>query len=76
MHTLAKARGKGIAKALVIHIENFARSQGIKQISLETGATEPFKPARTLYKTLGYQKCGAFGEYILTDDNTCMTKII
>ena len=76
MHTLAKSRGLGIGKAMVAHIEQFAKDQGVKRISLETGATEPFKPARQLYKSLGYQNCEAFGEYVLSEDNTCMTKLI
>ncbi len=76
MHTLAKSRGLGIGKEMVVHIENFARTQGIKRMSLETGAHEPFKPARELYKSLGYQECKAFGDYVLTEDNTCMTKLI
>ncbi len=76
MHTLAKSRGLGIGKEMVVNIENFARTQGIKRMSLETGATEPFKPARKLYKSLGYQECEAFGGYVLTEDNMCMTKLI
>jgi putative acetyltransferase len=76
MHTLAKSRGLGIGKAMVAHIEQFAKNQGVKRVSLETGATEPFKPARQLYKSLGYQDCDAFGEYVLSEDNTCMTKLI
>jgi putative acetyltransferase len=76
MHTLAKLRGLGIGKAMVAHIEQFAKEEGVKRISLETGATEPFKPARQLYKSLGYQDCEAFGDYVLSEDNTCMTKLI
>ena len=76
MHTLAKSRGLGIGKAMVAHIEQFAKDQGVKRISLETGATEPFKPARQLYSSLDYQDCEAFGEYVLSEDNTCMTKLI
>jgi putative acetyltransferase len=76
MHTLAKSRGLGIGKAMVDHIEQFAKEQGVKRISLETGATEAFKPARHLYKSLGYQDCEAFGDYVLSEDNTCMTKLI
>jgi putative acetyltransferase len=76
MHTLAKSRGLGIGKAIVMHIEDFAISQGIKRLSLETGTNEAFRPARELYKSLGYNECEAFGEYILSDDNMCMTKLI
>ena len=76
MHTLAKSRGSGVGKAMVAHIEQFAKEQGVKRISLETGATEPFKPARQLYESLSYQDCEAFGDYVLSEDNTCMTKLI
>lgn len=76
MHTLSRLRGLGIGKAMVSHIEEFAKGRGVKRISLETGATEPFKPARQLYESLGYQDCEAFGDYVLSEDNTCMTKLI
>ena len=76
MHTLAKSRGLGVGKAMVAHIEDFARSSGIERMSLETGTNEAFRPARQLYKSLGYQSCDAFGDYVLSEDNTCMTKLI
>ena len=76
MHTLAKSRGLGVGKAMVAHIEDFARSSGIERMSLETGTNEAFRPARELYKSLGYQSCEAFGDYVLSEDNTCMTKLI
>ena len=76
MHTLAKSRGLGVGKAMVAHIEDFARSSGIERMSLETGTNEAFRPARELYKSLGYQSCDAFGDYVLSEDNTCMTKLI
>ena len=76
MHTLAKSRGNGISKAIVAHIEDFAKAQGFKRISLETGTTEHFTPARGLYKSLGYQECEAFGEYSLNEYSTFMTKLI
>ena len=76
MHTLAKSRGLGVGKAMVAHIEDFARSSGIERMSLETGTNEAFKPARELYKSLGYNSCDAFGDYVLSEDNMCMTKLI
>ena len=76
MHTLSQSRGLGIGKAMVSHIEEFAKGRGIKRISLETGTSEAFKPARKLYKSLGYVDCDAFGDYVLSEDNMCMTKLI
>jgi putative acetyltransferase len=76
MHILAKSRGLGVGKAMVAHIEEFARRSGIERMSLETGTNEAFRPARELYKSLGYQSCDAFGDYVLSEDNMCMTKSI
>jgi putative acetyltransferase len=76
MHTLSQSRGLGIGKAMVSHIEEFAKGRGVKRISLETGTNEAFKPARELYKSLGYNSCDAFGDYVLSEDNICMTKLI
>ncbi len=76
MHTLAEFRGSGVGRAMVAHIEDFARSSGIERMSLETGTNEAFKPARELYKSLGYNSCDAFGDYVLSEDNMCMTKLI
>ncbi len=56
--------------------KDFARSSGIERMSLETGTNEAFKPARELYKSLGYNSCDAFGDYVLSEDNMCMTKLI
>ena len=76
MHTLAKSRGLGIGKAMVVQIEEFAKSNGVDRMSLETGTNEAFRPARELYKSLGYESCDAFGDYVLSEDNMCMTKLI
>ena len=76
MHTLAEFRGSGVGKAMVAHIEQFAQRSGIKRMSLETGTNEAFKPAREHYKSLGYNSCDAFGDYVLSEDNMCMTKLI
>jgi putative acetyltransferase len=76
MHILTKSRGLGVGKAMVAHIEEFARRSGIERMSLETGTNEAFRPARELYKSLGYQSCDEFGDYVLSEDNMCMTKSI
>ena len=76
MHILDKCRGMGVGKAMVAYIEQFAQSSGIKRMSLETGTNDAFKTARELYKSLGFQSCKAFGDYVLSEDNICMTKLI
>ena len=76
MHTLANFRGLGVGKAMVAHIEDFARGVGVERMSLETGTNDAFGAARKLYQSLGYKSCDAFGDYVLSEDNICMTKLI
>jgi putative acetyltransferase len=76
MHTLLKARGKGISKVLVQHMLDFARQKGVTRMSLETGTNEAFKPARELYKSFGFIESEAFSDYVLSEDNMCMSRLI
>jgi putative acetyltransferase len=55
------ARGLGIAKILVNHLEDSARSMGLSWVKLETG--EELAAAVALYKSYGYSVCGTFGDY-------------
>lgn len=55
------ARGLGIAKILMAHLEDQARAQGLQTVKLETG--DKLAAAVVLYKTLGYNVCEKFGPY-------------
>lgn len=56
-----------------------SRTSGIKlkhmqiEISTEKSLTDELA---LLYASLDYEECDAFGEYVLSGDNTCMTKLI
>lgn len=63
MHTTADARGLGIGRKMVEHILTTARERGYTRLSLETGATEDFIAARTLYQSFGFVPCPPFGDY-------------
>ncbi|MGJ3260896.1 MAG: GNAT family N-acetyltransferase [Rhodospirillales bacterium] len=63
MHTLSAARGLGIGRRMVEHILMTARERGYTCLSLETGATEDFVAARTLYASFGFVPCPPFGDY-------------
>ena len=63
MHTTAAARGRGVARAMLTHLVETARSRGFARISLETGNQDAFAPARALYGSLGFEPCGAFNGY-------------
>ena len=73
MHTRAEVRRSGIAKALVAHILAFARQAGYERVSLETGTTDEFLPARSLYAGMGFTPCDPFGAYQASPYNTFLT---
>ncbi len=66
MHVLTEARGRGLSKAMLAHVETAARAAGIRRLSLETGVQPTFIAARALYDRAGYAVCGPFEGY--TDD--------
>lgn len=55
------ARGLGIAKILMAHLETQAKAHGFTHVKLETG--DKLAAAVALYKSLGYSACGIFGPY-------------
>lgn len=73
MHTAQAARGKGVGRRLIQHILAEARARGYRRLSLETGSTEDFAPARGLYARAGFTTCGPFGDYILDPFSVFMT---
>ena len=73
MHTLEADRQRGIGRAMVAHLLVFAERHGYRQVSLETGSTEEFAPARSLYVRCGFEPCEPFGGYVASPYNTFMT---
>ena len=73
MHTAAAARGRGIGRAMVEYLIGVARDHGFSRVSLETGSTPAFAPARSLYAQAGFTPCGPFGDYPPGRGNTFMT---
>ena len=63
MRTAPEALGRGVGRAMIRHIIAEARSRGYKRLSLETGNTEPFKPALRLYESEGFEPWGPFAGY-------------
>ncbi|MBO6560180.1 MAG: GNAT family N-acetyltransferase [Nisaea sp.] len=74
MHTAARHRGKGVARAILEHILKEAKARGYARISLETGSMEAFAPARALYQRYGFAECPPFGSYKLDPYSTFMTR--
>ena len=76
MRTAAGHARKGVARALMHHIEASARVKGIRQISLETGSHAPFSAAQKLYRSEGFVECGPFADYVLDPYSLFMTKTL
>jgi putative acetyltransferase len=73
MHTAETARGRGIGRAMLAHLLGVARTRGFRRVSLETGTTAAFAPARALYHSAGFTSCGPFAGYQPSGDNLFMT---
>ena len=73
MHTRQDERDRGVGRAMVEHLLGFARDQGYRQVSLETGSTEEFASARALYARAGFRPCEPFGDYRASPYNAFMT---
>jgi len=73
MHTLERARRRGVAAALLERLLDVARSRGYTRVSLETGSMEAFAPARALYERYGFTECGPFEGYVEDPYSTFMT---
>ncbi len=61
MFVAPEARGKGIAEALMVHLETIARDEGVKKLRLETGNL--LHAAHRLYERRGFTRRGPFGDY-------------
>ena len=68
--------GRGVAGRIVAHILREARKRGYRRLSLETGSTEGFAPARALYGRVGFRPCPPFGGYRADPYSVCMTLTI
>ena len=76
MRTVDAHQRKGVARALLRHIESAARAEGIRRLSLETGSTAPFSAALRFYASEGFVNCGPFADYALDAFSVFMTKLL
>jgi GNAT superfamily N-acetyltransferase len=61
MYVAPSARGRGLARAVLAHLEDTARAAGAEVMVLETGLRQP--EAITLYTSSGYTEIPGFGFY-------------
>jgi putative acetyltransferase len=76
MRTTPARKRSGIASLLLEHIITEAKQMGYSRLSLETGATEFFLPARKLYEKFGFEYCGPFADYKPDPHSAHMTKVL
>ena len=74
MRTASAHLRKGVASALMVHILEEARRRSYRRLSLETGSTEPFAPARSLYARFGFRFCSPFADYVEDPFSVFMTR--
>jgi putative acetyltransferase len=72
MFVAPEARGRGVARALLTHIEGVARDKGLALLRLETGNL--LEAAIALYAAQGFGPCGAFGDYEVNGTSVFMEK--
>jgi GNAT superfamily N-acetyltransferase len=72
MFTFPQQRGKGIAKAILTELENWAKEEKYTNAILETGVE--LKVAISLYQKMGYQVIENYGQYIGVENSICLKK--
>jgi putative acetyltransferase len=53
-----------------------AEARGMSRLSLETGTSDFFRPARELYARHGFVPGPPFGDYVPGPDNTFLTRVL
>lgn len=76
MHTAQEARGRGVARALLLELIEMARRAGVTLLNLETGTAPLFAPARALYTANGFKECPPFGTYTFDPLSVFMSRSI
>jgi GNAT superfamily N-acetyltransferase len=72
MYVVPSARGRGLARQMLAHLEDTARAAGAEVMVLETGARQP--EAITLYQSSGYLPIPGFGFYRDSPISRCMAR--
>lgn len=74
MRTAYAYQRKGVASQMLRHLVEEAKRRGYRRLSLETGSTGDFEPARKLYSSFGFEYCAPFGSYIEDPNSVFMTR--
>lgn len=72
MYVAPAGRRMGIARRILVALEQHAKDFGYAAIRLETGIQQP--EAQRLYESLGYQRIANFGPYVSSTISVCYEK--
>lgn len=72
MYVLPEHRNKGMAAAVLQHLEQWAKEEGYVYTVLETGKKQP--EAIRLYQKSGYVTIPNYGQYAGVENSVCMKK--
>ena len=74
MYVVPSARGRGVARRILGHLEQTAWESGAEAMVLETGLRQP--EAITLYESSGYTPIPGFGHYRDSPLSRCFGKLL
>ncbi|MCX6396539.1 MAG: GNAT family N-acetyltransferase [Propionibacteriales bacterium] len=74
MYVAPTARGCGLARAMLAHLEGTALAEGADVMILETGTAQP--EALSLYASAGYAAIPGFGYYRDSPLNRCLARLL
>ena len=74
MYVVPEARGRGLARAMLAHLEQTAYATGFEALVLETGTKQP--EAIALYASEGYEPIAGFGHYQGSPLSRCYAKVL
>jgi putative acetyltransferase len=72
MYVVPEMRGQGVARQVLDHLENEARTMGAERLVLETGVYQ--EEAIGLYRAAGFSAVECFDEYAGTPTSVCFEK--
>ncbi len=72
MYVTPRARGLGLARAMLAHLEDTARAEGAEVMILESGTEQP--EAMALYESSGYTLIPGFAYYRDSPLNRCYAR--
>ncbi|WP_353150441.1 GNAT family N-acetyltransferase [Chryseobacterium sp.] len=73
MYTNPEFRRRGLATAVVIELEKWAKELGFKKAVLET--SRELKDAISVYEKIGFQRIPNYGQYVGIDQSVCYEKV-